>query len=85
LVLQDSTDEDDRLEVLEKLAYSYNYLEMQDKAIETANRLPNSMLNRKQVLSNIIMPMDKRKATQQECVFYNFEGVKIIKVDLCRI
>ncbi|MBQ6884289.1 MAG: helix-turn-helix domain-containing protein [Clostridia bacterium] len=73
LVLQDSTDEEDRIDVLEKLAYSYNYLEMQDKAIETANRLPDSIVNRQQVLSNIIMPMDKRKEKQQECVFYNFE------------
>lgn len=73
LVLQDSTDEEERLDVLEKLAYSYNLLEMQDKAIETANRLPNTVVNRQQVLSNIVMPMEKRKEKQQECVFYNFE------------
>lgn len=75
LVLQDSTDEEERLDVLEKLAYSYNLLEMQDKAIETANRLPNTVVNRQQVLSNIIMPMDKRKEKQQQCVFYNAEGM----------
>ena len=73
LVLQDSTDEEERIDVLEKLAYSYNYLEMQDKAIETANRLPDTVVNRQLVLSNIIMPMDKRKEKQQECVFCNFE------------
>ena len=73
LVLQDSTTEEERLDVLEKLAYSYNYLEMQDKAIETANRLPDTVVNRQLVLSNIIMPMEKRKEKQQECVFCNFE------------
>jgi transcriptional regulator with XRE-family HTH domain len=73
LVLQDSTNEEERIDVLEKLAYSYNYLEMQDKAIETANRLPDTVVNRQLVLSNIIMPMNKRKEKKQECVFYNFE------------
>lgn len=73
LVLQDSTNEEERIDVLEKLAYSYNYLEMQDKAIKTANRLPDTVVNRQQVLSNILMPMDKRKEKQQECVFCNFE------------
>ena len=73
LVLQDSTDEEERIDVLEKLAYSYNLLEMQDKAIETANRLPDTVVNRQMVLSNIIMPMNKRKEKQQECVFCNFE------------
>lgn len=73
LVLQNSTNDEERIDVLEKLAYSYNHLEMQDKAIETANRLPNTIINRQEVLSNIIMPMDKRKEKQQECVFYNFE------------
>ena len=73
LVLQDSTNEEERIDVLEKLAYSYNYLEMQDKAIETANRLPDTVVNRQMVLSNIIMPMNKRKEKQQECVFANFE------------
>ena len=73
LVLQDSTNEEERIDVLEKLAYSYNYLEMQDKAIETANRLPDTVINRQMVLSNIIMPMNKRKEKQQECVFCNFE------------
>lgn len=73
LVLQDSTNEEERIDVLEKLAYSYNHLEMQDKAIETANRLPDTVVNRQLVLSNIIMPMDKRKEKQQECVFCNFE------------
>ena len=46
---------------------------MQDKAIETANRLPDTVVNRQLVLSNIIMPMEKRKEKQQECVFCNFE------------
>lgn len=73
LVLQDSTNEEERIDVLEKLAYSYNLLEMQDKAIETASRLPDTVVNKQQVLSNIIMPMDKRKEKQQECVFCNFE------------
>ena len=73
LVLQDSTNEEERIDVLEKLAYSYNYLEMQDKAIKTANRLPDTVVNRQLVLSNIIMPMEKRKEKQQECVFCNFE------------
>lgn len=73
LVLQESTNETERIDVLEKLAYSYNYLEMQDKAIETANRLPDTVINRQEVLSNIIMPMDKRKEKQQWCVFANFE------------
>ena len=73
LVLQDSTNEEERIDVLEKLAYSYNYLEMQDKAIETANRLPDTVVNRQLVLSNIIMPMNKRKEKKQECVFCNFE------------
>lgn len=73
LVLQDSTNEEERIDVLEKLAYSYNYLEIQNKAIETANRLPNTVVNRQEVLSNILMPMDKRKEKQQECVFCNFE------------
>ena len=75
LVLQDSTNEEERIDVLEKLAYSYNYLGMQDNAIKTANRLPNTVVNRQEVLSNIIMPMDKRKEKQQECVFYNFKGM----------
>ncbi|MGN0492117.1 MAG: hypothetical protein ACI4F7_00575, partial [Acutalibacteraceae bacterium] len=48
-------------------------LEMQDKSIETANRLPDTVINRQMVLSNIIMPMNKRKEKQQECVFCNFE------------
>lgn len=73
IVLQDSTDETERIDVLEKLAYSYNYLEMQDKAIETANRLPDTVVNKQQVLSNILMPMDKRKEKQQQCVFCNLE------------
>ena len=34
LVLQDSTNEEERIDVLEKLAYSYNLLEMQDKRKE---------------------------------------------------
>ncbi len=73
LVLQDSTNEEERIDVLEKLAYSYNCLEMQDKAIETANRLPDTIVNRQMMLSNILMPMDKRKEKKQECVFCNFE------------
>lgn len=73
LVLQDSTNEEERMDVLEKLAYAYNYLEMQDNAIKTANRLPNTVVNRQEVLANIIMPMDKRKEKQQECVFYDFK------------
>lgn len=73
LVLQDSTNEEERIDVLEKLAYSYNLLEMQDKAIETANRLPDTVVNKQEVLSNILMPMSKRKEKQQECVFCNFE------------
>ena len=73
LALKDSTNETERIDVLEKLAYSYNYLEMQEKAIETANRLPDTVVNRAGVLANIVMPMDKRKEKQQWCVFANFE------------
>lgn len=73
LVLQDSKYDEYRIDVIEKLAYTYNILEMQDKAIETANRLPNSVVNRPMVLSNIIMPMDKRKEIKQECVYANLE------------
>lgn len=73
LVLQDSTDDEDRISVLELLAYSYNALDMQDKAIETADRLPSNIINRQQVLSNIITPMDRRKEMKQSCLFYNFE------------
>lgn len=53
--------------------YSYNMLEMQDEAIKTANRLPDTVVNKQEVLSNILMPMNKRKEKQQECVFCNFE------------
>ncbi len=73
LVLLDSKNDECRIDVLEKLAYTYNYLEMQDKAIETANRLPDSTVNRQEVLSNILMPMNKRKGKQQECVYTHLE------------
>lgn len=73
LVLQDSKDDECRIDVIEKLAYTYNILEMQDKAIGTANRLPDSVVNRQLVLSNILMPMDKRKEKKQECIYAYLE------------
>ncbi len=73
LVLQDSITDECRIEVLEKLAYTYNRLEIQEKAIETANRLPDTVCNRQRVLSNIVMPMDKRLEKKQCCVLADFE------------
>ena len=73
LLLSDCTDENIRIPTLELLAYTYNHSEQQEKAIETANRLPAVFTNRDQVLSNIIMPMSERKKKKQECLFAGFE------------
>lgn len=73
LILIDCTDEDIRIPTLELLAYTYNCLEQQDKAIETANKLPSAVINRNHVLSNIIMPMSERKKKKQECLLADFE------------
>ena len=72
-LLKDCTDERICIPTLERLAYTYNLLGQQDKAIETANRLPAVITNRHQVLSNIIMPMAQRKKKKQECLFAGFE------------
>ena len=72
-LLHDCTDDDIRLNTLEILTYSYNILGKQDMAVATANRIPASLCNRNQVLSNIIIPMEARKKAKQECIFANFE------------
>ena len=73
LLLTDCTDEDVRIPTLELLSYTYNCTEQQNKALETANRLPSAITNRNQVLSNILMPMSERRKKKQECLLANFE------------
>ncbi|MEG2634333.1 MAG: hypothetical protein RSA97_07025 [Oscillospiraceae bacterium] len=73
LLLCDCTDNEIRMNVLQNLAFAYNNAENQDKAIETANRLPEYVPNRNQVLSNIIMPMSERRKKKQECIFEKSE------------
>ena len=73
LLLHDCTDDEIRMNVLQNLAFAYNAIENQEKAIETANRLPEYAPNRNQVLSNIIMPMSERRKKKQECIFADAE------------
>ncbi len=75
LILTDCTDDDIRINTLQFLAYTYNISGQQEKAVETAQKLPSATVNRNSVLADIIMPMSERRRCKQECMLADFEGI----------
>lgn len=75
LILTDCTDDDIRINTLQFLAYTYNISGQQEKAVETAQKLPSATVNRNNVLANVIMPMSERCKFKQECMLADFEGI----------
>ncbi len=63
-ILQKSVVDEQRYSTLQELAYAYNSKKMTDKAIEYAERLPDSYCTKNYVLETILKGEDLRKLTQ---------------------